>query len=178
VSGRRGASKLIILETDGIPNTYRGTTGATGMIPSQHGYDTYYPTSTYISGDLGNGNATVEQMAYNVVQQITLPMASSGSSSGSNANSGLSLPNAPALVYPVAFGDLFDTTLSPSAGPTRTQALQFLANVASYGNTGTAGAAAPASGQIITGDYPTRLAGLQTCFQQIFQSGVTVTLIE
>jgi hypothetical protein len=177
-SARRGASKLVILETDGIPNTYRGTTGSAGMVPTTLGYDTYYPTSNYSSGNIGNGNATVEQNAYTVVQQITKQMATTGQAQGSSANSGLSLSNAPALVYPIAFGDLFDTTLSPSAGPTRVAALQFLANVAYYGNTGTSGASSPPTGQVITGDYTTRINSLQACFQQIFQSGVTVALIE
>jgi hypothetical protein len=176
-TARRGASKMVILETDGVPNTYRGTTGSAGMIPTKYGYDTYFPTSSWSSGNVGNGDTTVMQNAYNVVQQIVLPTASAGHSTGSTANSGLSLPNAPALVYPIAFGDLFDSNLAPNA-TFRPTALQFLANVAYYGNTGTSGATAPPSGQIIIGDYPTRISELQTCFQNIFQSGVTVALIE
>jgi hypothetical protein len=89
----------------------------------------------------------------------------------------LSLPNAPALVYPIAFGDLFDATYSPNA-TFRPTALQFLATVAYNGNTGTSSATSPPSGQIITGDYQTRITLLQSCFQEIFQSGVTVALIE
>ncbi len=176
-TARRGASKMVILETDGVPNTYRGTTGSAGMVPTKYGYDTYYPTSNWSSGNVGNGDSTVMQNAYNVVQQIVLPTASVGHSSGSTANSGLSLPNAPALVYPIAFGDLFDANLAPNA-TFRPTALQFLANVAYYGNTGTSGATSPPSGQVITGDYTTRINLLQTCFQDIFQSGVTVALIE
>ena len=177
-TARRGASKVIILETDGVPNTYRGTSGSAGMIPTQMGYDTYYPPSTWCSGNMGNANSTVEQNAYNIVKQITMQMATTGQAGGSSANSGLSLPNAPALVYPVAFGDLFDSSISPNAGTTSTQALQFLANVAAYGNTGPSGATTLPSGQIITGDYSTRINLLQNCFQQIFQNGVTVSLIE
>jgi hypothetical protein len=176
-TARRGASKMIILETDGVPNTYRGTSSSAGMVPTTLGYDTNYPTSTWWSGQLSDGDTTVMQNAYNVVQQIVTQMASTGQASGSTANSGLSLPNAPALVYPIAFGDLFDSSLAPNA-TFRTTALQFLANVAYYGNTGTSGATSPPSGQVITGDYSTRISLLQTCFQDIFQSGVTVALIE
>jgi hypothetical protein len=89
----------------------------------------------------------------------------------------LSLPNAPALVYPIAFGDLFDTNIAPNA-TFRPTALQFLANVAAAGNTGSSTATSPAAGQIITGDYQTRINLLQTCFQDIFQAGITVALIE
>jgi hypothetical protein len=177
-SARRGAGKLIILETDGVPNSYRGTNSSTGMIPTQLGYDTYYQPSTWSSAIMNNADPTVEQNAINVVQQIVTPMATTGQAQGSSANSGLSYSNAPALVYPIAFGDLFDSNLSPGAGPTRSQALQFLANVAATGNTGPANATTLPSGQIITGDYNTRITLLQNCFQQIFQSGVTVSLIE
>lgn len=176
-SARRGASKLIILETDGVPNCYRGTSGASGMIPTTLGYDTYFPTSTYSSGNLGDGNATTMSQALNVVQQIVAPMATRGQAQGSSATSGLSLPNAPAMVYPIAFGDLFDPNLAPNAS-IRTTALQFLANVAAAGNTGPAGATTLPGGQIIIGDYNTRISTLQTCLQNVFQSGVTVALIE
>jgi hypothetical protein len=168
---------MIILETDGVPNTYRGTTGSAGMIPTKMGYDTYYPTSSWSSGQQADGDTTVMQNAYNVAQQIATQMTSTGHAAGSTANSGLSLPNAPALIYPIAFGDLFDSNLAPNA-TFRPTALQFLATIAQYGNTGTAGATSPPSGQIITGDYTTRISLLQTCFQEIFQSGVTVALIE
>jgi hypothetical protein len=176
-TARRGASKLIIFETDGVPNTYRGTTSSAGMVPTTLGYDTYYPTSNWCSTQQASGDPTVELNAQNVVKQLTMAMTTTGQSSGSTANSGLSLPNAPAYVYPIAFGDLFDTNLAPSA-TFRPSALQFLATVAYNGKTGTSTATSPPSGQIITGDYTTRISLLQTCFQDIFQSGVTVALIE
>jgi hypothetical protein len=179
-TARRGASKMVIFETDGVPNTYRCTTSSTaGMVPTTLGYDTYYPTSTYCSSQQADGDSTTMTYAQNVVKQITLPMAAAGSSS-STANSGLSLPNAPAYVYPIAFGDLFDTTLAPNAS-FRPTALDFLGQVAKNGNTGYTGttpSSSPPSGQIITGDYSTRISLLQTCFQDILQSGVTVALIE
>ena len=68
-----------------------------------------------------------------VVRQIVKPMAAPGAAS--DLDSGLSLPNAPARVYPVAFGDLFDVDLAPGAD-FRPTALQFLANIAAAGNTG------------------------------------------
>jgi hypothetical protein len=176
-TARRGASKMVILETDGVPNTMRGTTSSAGMVPTTLGYDTYYPTSTWCGSQQASGDPTVMAAAYTVAQQITKPMTTTGQAQGSSANSGLSLPNAPAYIYPIAFGDLFDTNLAPNA-TFRPTALQFLATIAYYGNTGTSSATSPASGQIITGDYGTRINLLQTCFQDIFQSGVTVALIE
>jgi hypothetical protein len=168
-SGRRGAQKIIIFETDGVPNTY------TDYTFNQMGYNSYY---TYgATHNIGNGNATSISRAYGVIQQITTQMATTATTSGGGANSGLSLPNAPAYVYPIAFGDLFDPTLSPNAtfAPT---ALQFLATCAYYGGTGPSGATTLPSTQIITGTYTNRITNLRNCMQQIFQSGVSVSLVQ
>ena len=112
--------------------------------------------------------------AIDVVRQIVKPMAASNSS---GTDSGLSLPNAPARVYPIAFGDMFDTQLAPDA-TYRPAALQFLANVAAAGNTGPPGASTIPTSQIITGSYQNRITTLQDCMRRIFQSGVSVVLVE
>ena len=94
-----------------------------------------------------------------------------------SVDSGLGLPNAPARVYPVGFGDLFDTDLSPGA-VFRDTAKQFLANIAAAGNTGPAGASTIPDIQIITGPYDQRIARLKDCLERIFETGVSVALIE
>jgi len=175
VRARRGASKMVILETDGVPNTYRGLSSSTQtMNPTLRGYDTFYPTSTWSSGNIGNGNTTVMSEAIKIVNQMKKDMATANTV---GADSGLSLPNAKVKVFPVGFGDLFDANLAPGA-TFRPTALQFLANVGAAGNTGTAGATSPPTYQIITGDYTTRISTLKDCMQRIFQSGIAVSLIE
>ncbi|QJW97123.1 hypothetical protein [Frigoriglobus tundricola] len=164
--GRRGAQKLVIFETDGVPNTYRALTF------NAQGYNSYY-TSGAATGT-PNGDPTAMNPAYAVIQQMVKPMVATAAGA---ADSGLSLPNAPARVYPVAFGDLFDPTLSPNASIAPT-AIQFLANCASYGGTGPAGATTLPSTQIITGTYTNRINNLRNCMQQIFQSGVCVVLVQ
>jgi hypothetical protein len=163
--GRRGASKVVIFETDGVPNSH------TTYTFNQLGYNSYY-SGFANGGSDGNGAAAAMNPAVAVAQQIVKPMlrATSG-------DSGLSLPNAPARVYPIAFGDLFDPVASPGA-TFRPTALQFLANVAAAGNTGTSGATTLPSNQIITGSYDQRISRLTDCMERIFQSGVAVTLIE
>jgi hypothetical protein len=174
VKGRRGAAKVVIFETDGVPNAYRGlSSGARTMTPTLRGYDTYYPDSTWY-GLTNNGDATATGEAIKVVQQIVKPVAPTAAP---GTDSGLSLPNAPARVYPVAFGDVFDPAASPNA-TTRAPALQFLADVAAAGNTGPAGASTIPDQQIITGGYDQRVARLRDCMQRIFQNGVSVVLIE
>lgn len=165
IRGRRGAAKVVIFETDGVPNTYRSFNF------QQLGYDSYYTPTSDVYG-YGDGDQTVMTEAYNVVQQIVKPMAPTNAS---GVDSGLSLPNAPARVYTIAFGDLFDPANSSSF---RETALQFLANVAAYGGTGPVGATTIPDDQIITGTYPQRINRLRNCLQRIFKSGVSVTLVE
>ena len=166
VKGRRGAAKIVIFETDGVPNTWRGRTFTTA------GYNSHYSPGTS-SGNIGNNHATVLSNTYPIVQQIVKPMASDTSS-----DSGLSLPNAPAKVYAIGFGDLFDPVLAPGATTSRDQAHAFLAKVAEYGGTGPVGATTLTADQIITGPYEDRITNLRSCMERIFQSGVSVTLIE
>jgi hypothetical protein len=168
VQGRRGASKVVIFETDGVPNAYSNYT------LNKKGYDTYYSNISN-GGTTSNGSYSARTPAVNVVTQITKQMATTN---GNGTDSGLSLPNARAYVYPIGFGDLFDPVLAPSA-TFRPSALQFLADVASAGNTETVsnGTSIP-SYQIITGSYDQRISRLKDCMQRIFQSGVAVVLVE
>jgi hypothetical protein len=170
-NGRRGAQKIVIFETDGVPNSYSALTF------NQMGFNSYYSAYSGNYTFASNGDATSMSDAYAVIQQIVKPMATTAVASGMGADSGLSLPNSPALVYPIAFGDLFDPVLSPSA-TFRPTALQFLANCAFYGGTGPAGATTLPGTQIISGTYTNRITNLRNCLQQIFQAGVSVALIE
>ncbi|MBX9585389.1 MAG: hypothetical protein K2X87_34205, partial [Gemmataceae bacterium] len=167
VRGRRGAAKIVIFETDGVPNSYSNFT------LNLKGYDTYYSSLTN-GGSPGNGVEPSMSRAVTVAQQIAKPMATVNTA---GVDSGLSLASARAKVYPIGFGDLFDATLAPDA-TFRPTALQFLANVGVAGGTVSAGATSPPPNQIITGSYANRISTLRTCLQQIFQSGVSVTLIE
>lgn len=167
--GRRGAQKIVIFETDGVPNNYRVPTF------NARGYNSYYTLAgTVTSG--ANGDTTNITYTQNVIKQIVKPMSTVGTTS-TGPDSGHSLPNAPARVYPIAFGDLFDTDLSPGA-TFRTTALQFMAQCAEYGGTGTAGATTLPNDQIITGPYQQRITRLRDTLERIFQGGVSVVLVE
>jgi hypothetical protein len=181
VQGRRGAAKTVILETDGVPNNWRGRSDANRTLePEPLGFNSYYQTSGWSStqvANLGyNGHPTSISEAVKVATQITKLMSDSPTS----GDSGLSLPNAQAKVYPIAFGDLFDTSMYPVGMQPAFQddALQFLADVAVAGKTGVSGATTLPPQQIITGSFQQRIDGLKSCMERIFQSGVSVVLIE
>jgi len=154
--GRRGASKIVIFETDGVPNATQGWT------LNKFGYETYY---NWIGG---TDSAGANQAAYNVVDQMVKPMSVTNTS---GTDSGLSLPSAPCRVYAIGFGDIFSTT----AGPT---AANFLLTIQQKGNTSAPTDTSIPSYQIITGAYDTRISNLRTALERICQSGVQVTLIE
>ena len=160
--GRRGASKIVIFETDGVPNSY----SALSLVAA--GYNSYYNVTTASAGSPGNGAAGAIDPALLVVDQIVAPM-----STITTGTSGLSAPNSPAKVYSIGFGDLFSTTTT-----TATDARTFLLNVQKRGGTSAAGDSEIPPSQIITGGYQNRIDSLRTCLERIFQSGVQVTLIE
>jgi hypothetical protein len=165
VKGRRGAGKVVIFETDGVPNAYSsGTFNAAG-------FNSYY-SNLGNGGNPGNGAEPSMSSALTVVQQIVKPMATT-----TGGDSGLSLGNAPARVYPIAFGDLFDTTLAPAA-TFRPTAHQFLSAVGVAGGTLPGGTTTLPNSLVITGSYQNRIDTLKTCMERIFQSGVSVALIE
>ncbi|MFO0799033.1 MAG: Tad domain-containing protein [Gemmataceae bacterium] len=165
IRGRRGASKIVIFETDGVPNSYSSGTFNTA------GYNSYY-SNLANGGNPGNGTEPSMSTAVTVAQQIVKPLATTTS-----GDSGHSLSNAPARVYPIGFGDLFDTALAPSA-TFRTTAHQFLSNVGVAGGTLPSGTTTLPSYLVITGTYQNRIDTLKTCMERIFQSGVSVALIE
>jgi len=175
IRARRGASKMVIFETDGVPNTYRGlSSGTKTMNPTKKGYETFYAASTWSSGNVGNGDATSMSEAVKIVNQMAKQMTTTNTN---GLDSGLSLSNAPCKVYAVGFGDIFDPVAAPGA-TFRPTALQFLANIASAGGTGNASATAPPDYQVITGSYDQRITRLRDCMQRIFGAGLSVTLIE
>ena len=157
--GRRGAAKVVIFETDGIPNSVQGFTY------QKAGYNSYYKYSS-AGNNSSVATATASSAAVTVVTQIAKQVASDTSS-----DSGYSLPNSPARVYAIGFGDIFSTSSA-------TAAESFLLSIQQAGNTSGATDTSIPAYQIITGPYQTRINNLQDGLQRIMQSGVQVTLIQ
>lgn len=159
--GRRGASKVVIFETDGIPNSVQGFT------LQKAGYNSYYKYSA--SGNSGStSTSTASNAATAVVSQIVKQTASNTSSS---SDSGFSLPNSPARVYAIGFGDIFSTSSASAAE-------SFLLSIQQNGNTSAATDTSIPSYQIITGAYQDRITNLKNGLQRILQGGVQVTLVQ
>ena len=206
MTGRKGAAKIVVFETDGAPNNTSGwslsgtgtntrysNSGSTDQYPktglydilTANGLDTTIPRT-----GISNQTQTSVRMTLGVVQQIAAPFSD-------GAVSGLSLPNTPARVYAVGFGDLFEgydgtnawetrsapttidgETFPPSSGGGATGVF-FLRRACQIGNTVAAQGDQPIPQDfIITGRYQQRINRMRTTLERIMQSGVQVTLIE
>ena len=166
--GRRGAAKIVILETDGVPNAHQAWT------LTKFGYNSYYTTSTGATSQTTGtqGSSAVETPAYNVITQLVKPVATNGNSGTDN---GFSLPSTPAKVYCIGFGDIFSGTPTPTF---QASALSFLLTCQQKGGTSASTDTAMPTDQIITGPYQTRIDNLKSVLQRIMQSGVQVALIQ
>jgi Flp pilus assembly protein TadG len=168
--GRKGASRVVIFETDGVPNSraYAAMSGSGGdsyykirlRNPDryQDGSNVEWPTS---------GGINLAEV-YDVVKQIC--------KLETDNPAGYSTSRRPALVHPIGYGSLFDPN-NPSGA--QTSALNFMQTVAFYGNTATTtnGGDFPDSRRIY-GDNDQRIERMRQAFTDIMQSGVQVTLIE
>jgi hypothetical protein len=176
-TGRNGALKIVIFETDGVANC----SASASLVQGGGGY--YYNTPGNISyyGDSTELHTPPKDGAIAVVQQIVAP---------NTANPpGYSTPRNNALVHALAFGEIFEPAM---ASPMQTAAFQFLAAVQIYGNTSPKPVGNWDSDslnymadyvnyepyKIITGTATQRISEMQTALQRIMQAGVQVALIQ
>ena len=159
-NGRRGASKVAIFETDGVPNAYTN-----GAFQNNGAYNSLYTGGISSTTSTSNFSSSATTPALAVVNNISALTTA--------ATPGYSTTRNPARVHSIAFGDLFETTSTEEA-----DALTFVLNVQQKGNTSATTDTSIESYKIITGNYNTRITNLQNAFQRIMQSGIQVSLIQ
>lgn len=168
--GRKGASRIVIFETDGAPNTQ-----AVATIKNS-GANSYYPIrikdpvnlSSSSNVEWPTGGAYASSDIYSVVKQIA--------ALDSASPPGYSSTRHPVQVFPIGYGSLFDPS---NASTNQTTGLTFLQSVAYYGNTATdtSGANFPDKYRIY-GTNQQRIDRMQSAFTSIMQTGTQVSLIE
>lgn len=190
--GRKGAAKVVIMETDGVANqTCNGTLGAVSGGGGRKEW-------TGVTNGAGPGNGHPDaldgalSLAYIIGQDDTssrpwptfpaytnpggaVPNAGTPTNRYPVTGPGFSTTRSPATVHVLAFGQLFEPT---TVSPMKTRALEFLRNVQIAGNTSPAGAASIESYKIITGDADARIAKIKEALERIMQGGVQVALVE
>lgn len=162
--GRKGAQKVIILETDGLPNTLASASftnsGANNSYYSIR-YNSTSPSASdfpTVSGSSDN-SASVTSQIYSICQQLTAQTTANPP--------GYSTPSKPVLIHTIAFGPVF----APS-GPKRTSALTTLQQIQYIGNTQASASTSLPAYKIVTGSDATVAQDLQTAITTIMTAGV------
>jgi hypothetical protein len=158
--GRKGAQKVIIFETDGLPNT----TATASLITS--GTYNYYQirynmnsvgSSEYPAVSIQTNNAgPVTSQIYSLIQQL-------GTQYSTQRN--------PFRLYSIGFGPVF-------AGPDAASALTTLQTMQYYAGTQSSASTPLDPSQIITGTDAQMQAKMATAFKSILQKGVQIALIK
>lgn len=181
-NGRRGASKLVIFETDGVAHDDSGSQDLAGSGP----YNMYYPNVQQVN------NYAVSTAVGTTAQNAAIATVNQICALDSASPPGYSTVKSPARVHCIAFGELFEPS---AATPMCQTGLTFLLNMQAAGNTAAPSDTIqscwgypgdPVSGytagsqsfKVIVGDYNTRINRIRDSLQRIFQSGIQVSLIQ
>jgi hypothetical protein len=195
-TGRRGAVKTVLLETDGVTHD-----NFTYTMNNAGAWNSYYSIST------NNNDETVNSDPNSATKQVTYTVAKQLCASTAATPPGYSTARQPARIHCMAFGQLMEPSMTndATAGPMQKCVMQFLLNIQQYGNTspstdtiqscwgypGTAtsggdGVTAASGGytsgtqsfKIIVGGYQQRINLIQQAMSRIMQSGVQIALIQ
>ena len=171
--GRKGAQKIVILETDGLPNTTAGAT-LTNSGPYNSYYSVRFNSTTpgssefpAVAGYRDNDPAVVQEIT-NTCSSLCAPDSASPP--------GYATPRKPVLIHCIGFGPVYQ----PGA-PERSAALATLQQIQFIGHT----QASPSDPidvnqpyKIIVGDQNQMVNNLQRAFTLILQGGVQVSLLQ
>jgi Flp pilus assembly protein TadG len=195
-TGRRGAVKMVVLETDGVTHDNFGY-----AMQNYGAWNSYYNinNNNFDEPVNSNVNSPSKQVTYTVAQQLCASTAASPP--------GYSTSRQPARIHCMAFGAMMEPSMTndATAGPMQLCVMQFLLNIQQYGNTspssdtiqtcwgypgtptaGGDGITPPSGGyttgtqsfKIIVGGYQQRISLIQQALARIMQSGVQIALIQ
>jgi Flp pilus assembly protein TadG len=158
--GRRGAQKVIIFETDGIPEC-RATANlvnAGSYSYYQVRYDMNRPTSSEYPSvvETTDADPIVTSQIYTLIDELNTTY-------GTTRN--------PFKLYAIGFGPVFD-------GPDAKLGLSVLQTMQYHGNTQSSASTSLPSYQIITGTDAQMSANLVSAYTNILQNGVQIALIK
>jgi hypothetical protein len=172
--GRKGAQRIIILETDGMAN--EDSIDANGFA-NNGANNSYYHI---LPGDPINGASFNANDLYQVVQALcNRADGTPGNPPGYSPNPGYpgySTPTKPVLVHTLAFGAIFESSAS---GTEAANAVALLQQISTIGGTVFPSSSTdPTNGyKWIIGTLSQRQAKLQQAFRNIVDSGLTVSMI-
>lgn len=193
-TGRSGATKMVILETDGVANqkingTFSSitsgrkewtsiTNGGSAPSPSNGHPDALNPAISLawlLCQDSTGSKVWPTFPAYTNGSGVASAGAPAKWTGITSNGPGFSTARNPARVHTIGFGELFEPANSSGV---RTRALEFLRNVQIAGGTSAADATSIESYKIITGTSTERIDKLKQALERIMQGGIQVALIE
>jgi hypothetical protein len=171
--GRKGAQKIVILETDGLPNT-TATAGFTNGGPYSSYYNVRYNSSNPSASEFPSVNGYGDN-ASPVTQQI-FAICNRVCALDTDNPPGYSTARKPVLIHCIGFGPVYDV-----GAPERAGALATLQQIQYIGKT-QASPTDPIDVQqpykIINGTQSQIVTNLQKAFTIIMQGGVEVSLLQ
>jgi hypothetical protein len=168
--GRRGAQKIVLFETDGVPNN-TASANLTNVGPYQSYYNIRYNSTSPGTSEFPNvgrtpdNDPTVTSEIYNLTSQLCALESASPP--------GYATPGKKVLVHCIGFGPVFNAT-----SPVRNQALATLQQIQYIGGTQANPSDPLPAYKIVTGSDSDVVSNLRAAIREIFESSVTVSLIE
>jgi Flp pilus assembly protein TadG len=171
--GRRGARRLVILETDGMANVNTNPAGGFSNNGANQSYYNILPGQTINSA--GYDQNALLQVAQAICNNAD---GTPGNSPGYTSNPGYpgySTPNKPVSIQTIAFGAIFET-----ANSTQTTSVSLLQQIAAIGGSVFPSSASdPNDGyKWCIGTLSDRQAKLQQAFSKVMDDGISVTLVK
>jgi hypothetical protein len=162
--GRKGAQKIVILETDGMANQ-----ATTASVTTAGAYNSYYNVGPSASFTASGSDAA--QSAKNVVTAICALDSAGGTPPG------YSQARKPVQVHCIAFGAIFESTAS---GTEQTNAVAFLQGLSTIGGTTFPSSASDSANgyKWCIGTITQRQAKLQQAFTKILDGSVSIVLVK
>jgi Flp pilus assembly protein TadG len=167
--GRKGARRLIILETDGMANQASGATFTSSVSGSTN--NSYY---NILPGDTVTASgSSASTDAINVVTKLV------AQTTDMKNGPGFATPNVPVTIHCIAFGAIFEPTAS---GAEATNAMSLLQQISALGGTGFPSSVTDTSSpyfyKLCVGNLSQRQALLQQAFNIIMADGASVVLVQ
>jgi hypothetical protein len=162
-NGRRGAQKVIIFETDGMPNT-----AASASLSNLGSHNSYYRVRYNSASPGGSEYPSVSSPSYSSVASQIYSLCNQICALETANPPGYSTASKKALIHCIGFGPVF----APGSSD-RAAALDVLTQMQLIGNVDDG----MPSYKVIYGTEDAMVAKLQQAFTQILQNGVQVSLL-
>jgi hypothetical protein len=170
--GRKGAQRLLLLETDGMANMASTVPFVSSVTAGSNPTNNSYYNIGGNNASAGGANPSTD--AINVATRIC------ALTTDNNNGPGFATPTKPVILHCIAFGALFEADANGAAGGNA--AMSLLQNLSAIGGTGfpssVTDTGSPYYYKLCIGTLAQRQAKLQTAFTKIMDDGVAIIMVK